>query len=35
MTGDEREPWPGRPEDRTIGALARAAFFLSRIGAAP
>jgi len=29
MTGDETEPWPGRPEDRTIVALARAAFFLS------
>src|SRR5271155_653372 len=22
MTGDETEPWPGRPEDRTIAALA-------------
>ncbi len=29
MQADESEPFPGRPEDRTIAALARSAFFLS------
>lgn len=29
MQSDDSEPWPGRPEDRTIVALARSAFYLS------
>ncbi len=31
MQGDGAEPGPGRPEDRTIAALARTAFFLSEL----
>lgn len=29
MQGDDSEPWPGRPEDRTIAALAHSAFVFS------